>query len=255
MERVTYNCERRSVSVKNSLGLLALVILSLSSISSAQTKYDRPRLITVSGTAEVKVVPDQAVLVFGVESRDKELAGAKADHDNRMKRVLGVVRNAGVDEKDVATSRLSMDLEYPERKWAAQPSGYDVSQTVTVTLKNLDKYESLVSALLSAGVNRIQSVEFRVGEPAKYREEARINAIKVAKEKATAMAAQLDQTIGKPWDINEGMNYDGPMQVQANAYAFSTMERSGGGGGGDERTTVAGVSVIRAFVTVSFELQ
>ena len=94
--------------------------------------------------------------------------------------------------------------------------GYEARQAVEVTLKDLSKYEGLTSKLLEAGVKSVDSVEFEVADTRKLKDEARLKAIRAAREKATALAAELGQTIGKPWTIFENRaeaNYSLPMRI------------------------------------------
>jgi hypothetical protein len=145
-----------------------------------------------------RVVPDEVALTLGVDSRDKDLSVAKADHDQRMKKLLGLARSAGVDAKNIQTSALTMGPKYSEDK-TPKLLGYNVSQVFTVTLKDLSKYEDLMTSFLKAGVNRVDGINFVVAEPRKYKDEARLDAINAAHEKSSAMASQLGQAIGKPW--------------------------------------------------------
>lgn len=121
---------------------------------------------------------------MGVESRDKDLATAKSQHDSRVKKVIADARNAGVEPKNIQTNALSMSADYSEEK-VPRFLAYEVTQTVEVTLKDLSKYETLVTKVLEDGVNRIHSVEFLVADTRKYRDEARQKAIRAAREKAT----------------------------------------------------------------------
>ncbi|MGO9085723.1 MAG: SIMPL domain-containing protein [Candidatus Sulfotelmatobacter sp.] len=244
---------RRAVILILSLALL-LTILPRPIV--AQDCLPRPRIISVTGTAEVNVAPDEAVLSLGVESRDKDLSVAKAQHDARVKKLLAEARNAGVEEKNIQTSTLQMQPEYSEEK-VPKFVAYEVSQTIQVTLKNLSKYENLITKLLESGVNRVDSVEFLVAEPRKYKDDARIKAIRVAREKATAMAAELGQTIGKPWDISEDTvnsvfaqtnSFVQGRNVQASSYSDS-------GPAAEESTVAPGQVSIRASVRVSFQLE
>jgi uncharacterized protein len=63
--------------------------------------------------------------------------------------------------------------------------------------------EDLMTSALKVGVNRVDGINFFVADPKKYREEARLKAVRTAREKATTMAAKLGQTIGKPWEVTE----------------------------------------------------
>ena len=210
------------------------------------------RLITVTGTAEINVAPDQVVLNVGVESRDKDLSTAKAQHDARMKRIISDARNAGVEPKNIQTNELQMNADYSEEK-VPRFLAYQVTQVVEITLKDLSKYESLTSTLLRDGVNRIDSVTFEVGETRKYKDEARLKAIRAAREKATAMAAELGQGIGKPWIILEDnatpYYYQGYANASVRHRTVQVSEEAGGS------SVAPGEVSIRASVNVSFELQ
>jgi uncharacterized protein len=245
------------VRLNSNAVVFPFLLLSLFSLPAlTQDAFNRPRLISVTGTAEVNVPPDEVVLSLGVESRDKDLSIAKAQHDLRVKRLMAEARKAGVEEKNIQTSTLQMRPDYSEEK-VPRFLAYEVSQTIQVTLKDLSKYESLITKLLEAGVNRVDNVQFLVAEPRKYKDEARAKAIKAAREKATAMAAELGQTIGKPWDISEE-GFNGLFaqtrgfannSVQASSYAYNGSSTT------EESTVAPGEVSIRASVRVSFQLE
>jgi uncharacterized protein len=217
----------------------------------AQDAFNHPRIISVTGTAEIKVVPDEVVLMLGVDSRDKDLTVAKADNDQRMRKLLSLAHSAGVDTKNIQTSALTMDPEYSEEK-TPRLLGYHVAQGFTVTLTDLSKYEDLMTSFLKTGVNRVDGINFVVGEPKKHREKARLEAVQAAREKASAMAAQLGQSIGKPWEITEESPNDysrGGMNANFLVMEKRVLAEPDG-------STVAGGQVtIQASVRVSFLLE
>ncbi len=215
----------------------------------AQDTFSHPRIISVTGTAEIKVAPDEVVLILGIDSHDKDLAIAKAENDKRGKRLLSLAKAAGVEPKNIQTSALTMGPEYTDEK-IPKFLGYQVSQVVAVTLTDLSKYEDLMTSILKVGVNRVNGISFQVADPKKHREEARLKAVQAAHDKAVAMAAQLGQTVGKPWEITEGgdMDFrDVTANFVANAYQMPMQQ---------EQSTVAGGEVtIRALVRISFQLE
>ena len=219
----------------------------------AQDSFNHPRIISVVGTAEIKVVPDEVALTLGVDSRDKDLGVAKADNDQRMKKLLGLAHSAGVDAKNIQTSALTMDPEYSEDK-TPKLLGYNVSQVFTVTLKDLSKYEDLMTSFLKAGVNRVDGIDFIVSEPRKYKDEARLEAVNAAREKASAMASQLGQSIGKPWEITEESTHDYGVLGGMNAN-FLASDKRGRMAEQNESTLAGGQVTIRASVRVSFQLE
>jgi uncharacterized protein YggE len=121
--------------------------------------------------------------------------------------LVALAHAAGVDSKNIQTSALTMGPEYSDEK-IPKLLGYQVSQAITVTLTDLSKYENLMTNSLKAGVNRVDGINFSVADPKKYREEARVQAVRAAREKAKVMAAELGQTIGKPWELIEAMDID-----------------------------------------------
>jgi len=230
--------------------VMLLLCMTLVLPAFAQENANHPPLITVQGTAEVAVAPDRADLTLGIDSRDKDLLAAKAENDRRIKKLLALARAEGIEPKYIQTSRLSMEAEFSEEK-IPKLIGYEVSQTVTLTLTDLTKYEELMTQALYAGVNRVGGIEFYVAHPQKYREEARLKALQAAHDKAEAMAAKLGQKIGKAWEIREG-SAPGVYGATANTFIPTRSRRSMN----DEDATISsGEITIDATVTVSFLLE
>jgi uncharacterized protein len=102
---------------------------------------------------------------------------------------------------------------------------------------------------LKAGVNRVDGINFFVSDPKRYRDEARIQAVRSAREKAKTMAAELGQTIGKPWEITEDADvYPQDLTPNFNIRYKMTMQQN--------QATVAGGEVtISVLVRVSFQLE
>lgn len=232
-----------------SIMLLISSLLLFTIPALAQDCRDRPRLITVTGTAEITVAPDEVVLSLAVISRDKDLAAAKVQNDNRVKKILAETHDAGVDPKNIQTSALRMSADYSEEK-VPRFLAYEVTESIEITLKDLTKYESLMTKLLQDGVNQVNSVSFLVAEDRKYKDDARLKAIRAAREKATAMAAELGQTIGKPWEISENSANANYFYAVQNSYANNSDNRAP-----EESTVAPGEVSIRASVNVSFQLQ
>ena len=189
--------------------LVALACMLAPIRVQAQQEAARPdsrRSVSVEGEAEVKVAPDRILLTLGIETSDKDLEKAKQLHDARTRAVIDAVRREGVEAKDVQTDYLEI-----EPRWDLTPRpenfiGYFVRKTVVVTLRNVPKFEEVLSVALASGVNYVLGVQFQTSELRKYRDEARVLAIKAAREKAVALAAQLGQKVGDPIEISELSN-------------------------------------------------
>jgi uncharacterized protein len=234
-----------------SIAAITPLVLLQAMPAAGQEPCPRQRLVSVNGTAEINVAPDEAILSVGFDSHDRELAAAKAQNDSRVKKALAVAHEAGIDEKDIQTSALSLGPNYCEEK-IPKLFGYDASQTITLTLRGLSRYEALMTNLLQAGVNRVDGVQFRVSDPRKFKDEARSQAIRAAREKAAAMAAELGQSLGKPWEIAE-LGQEEPYAINAIQYSAGLRERNAFT---IEQTPLASGQVsIRALVRISFQLE
>jgi uncharacterized protein len=238
------------MSFKPLLISLAVVFAFFSiQLAMAQDGCTRPRLISVTGTAEMNVPPDEVILTVAVQSRDHDLTIAKSQHDSRAKKVLAAARDAGIEPKYIQTSSLHMNPAYSDER-VPRFLAYEVAQTIQLTLKDVSKYDSLATRLIAGGVNSIQGVDFRVADSRKYKDDTRLMAIRAAKEKATAMAAELGQNIGKPWEIIE--------ETESNLYQYYQNSRVVGGivaPPTNEPTVAPGQIAIRSSVKVSFQLE
>ncbi len=246
---------------KIALDLAVLMLLALlPCAAAAQENSPHPRMITVYGTGEIDVPPEEVLLTNTVEFRDRILVTAKSQHDAAIKKVISLAHAAGIDQKDIQTDSVRMAPQYSyDYERAPHFLAYVVSQTVEITLRDLSRYESLVTSLLEGGVEQMQRVDFRVKDSRRYRDEARAKALRAAREKAIAMAAELGQTVGRPWEItelNEGNPFAGTWALNSNSITSAPDNAGGGAQFGDGEHTVApGQVIIRASVKVSFQLE
>ena len=243
--------------------ILSLIcILAFAVCGLAQTNSERA-LITVSGQAEINVTPDIAVFTLRVVSLDKDLARAKTMNDESVRKTLALAKAYQIAPEDVQTNYISVDTKYSEYEGDRKPRvflGYEVTKKIVLKLRDMKRIEGLLSDVISSGVNRIDDIDFRTTQIRKFKDQARALAMKAGREKAVALTAEINQTIGKAFSITEeGLNnYGGPNYSQ-NAMANITRSEAGGGGSGDysdsEGTIAIGQISITARVLVSFELK
>lgn len=210
---------------------------------------DSRRTIEVVGSGEVKVVPDQAILSLAVQSFDPKLAAAKADNDQRVRAVLATATEHGVDEKDIQTSymTISQQFEYSGgQRRRETPTGFDVNKQVSIMVRDLSKLDALLSALLDSGVNVMQGMSFQSSAVEKHQDEARVKAVQNAMAKAKLLLEPLEQRIGVPVRVSEGMT--GPSPVYERAYSMAAADAAQG------PTFSLGQITITANVSVTFEI-
>lgn len=238
--------------------LAAIAIITTPFVTAEQTT--EPPLVSTTGTAEIKVVPDLADIQFQVEVRNADLAIARKQQTERAAKVLAALRAAGVAEADLQSADLSITPNYTEKRESFQTATvrfFTVSQTVAVTLHNVKTVPDVIAAGVAAGATEVSNVTLRTSDLRKHRDAARANAIKAAKEKAIALAGELGAKIGKPYRISEGGGSFTPV--------FNRMSNNGSIGGnaidgalfGGEGTEAfaPGTISISASVGVSFWLE
>ena len=190
-----------------------------------------PPLVSVTGVGEIKVVPDQVMLRMGVETRADKLEDAKRDNDAKMKAMLAVLKQKGIEAKDVQTDYLSIQPQYPmdaPGNVRIQPIGYSVRRNATVLLRKVDKFDEVLSALIASGSNTVDDIDFRTSKLEDYRQQARLKAIQQAKEKATTLVSAVGSKLGRAYSINEENNVYQPVMYKRAMMAMDSNTESEG---------------------------
>jgi uncharacterized protein YggE len=237
--------------------LLVCAVVMAAGHSIAQQSVAGFPTVSVTGTAEIFVVPDEVTFSAKVEKTGKTLAEAKQAHDNALARLISAARRFVTDEKDIKTDFLSVAEHFKRVKTDPDDDeytnvfdGYKVSRSVTIKLRDISKFERALADLIAADVSNIGRVSFGTSKLRQYKDEARGNAMAAAKEKATALAGRIGQTIGKAIKIEE--DADGYRSPGANyASNSNTFIEDGASGGSD---TGIGTISIKAQVEVEFIL-
>ena len=242
------------------LPYLSAAILLFSLQSFGQSAIE-PSLITVTGQAEVRVPPDEVVFTLDVEFVDRDMLAAKNKTDDSVKQVLAIARKQGVKAEDVQTSYISVEpkyntdgLEYEQRRTVKRAFvGYAVSKTVAIRLRDISKFDEVLSDVLKAGVTKVSNVEFRDSQIRRHKDQARAMAMKAAREKASLMAREIGQSIGPAYSISEG---GGPSyRDNNNVMQNSTTTISGSLSDRESDSAIAPGSIsVTAQVTVRFRL-
>jgi uncharacterized protein YggE len=242
------------------IAALAL-IFSLSAWTENQLAPAEPGVITVTGEAEVRVVPDEVLLTLGVETWDEDLRTAKNQNDERVKAVLAIAQSYGVEARHIQTDHISIEPRYEDNYEKEDLIGYFVRKTIVITLKDMSKFDDLLTSVVEAEVNYVHGIQFRTTELRKYRDEARALAIKAAQEKANALAGELGQSVGRTRSIQEeqagwwswynswwGLGW-------GNNMSQNVIQEAGGSSSAPDGSIAPGQITVNARVNVSFELE
>lgn len=233
---------------------LLLAALLYSTTLLAQEAVSPP-LVTTSGTAEIQVVPDLADLAFEVEVRDTDLAAARKQQAERMSKVLAAMRAAGIPETDLKTSQIQLEANFPNDREGGQDLTkvrfYQVTQSIRLTVKEVQRVPEITAEAIQAGATRVFPVTLRTSQFRKYRDETRLKALRAAKEKAAALAAELGVQLGKPYSINE----EPPSQVPRFSSGVNIVTSATATGEDGPAAFAPGTISVVAYVTAAFRLE
>jgi uncharacterized protein YggE len=161
-----------------------------------------PAGITVVGTGTVKVAPDVAEWSFGVQASADSAAAALADATEATERVVAALREAGITQEDLRTEQVSV---YPRTgEDGLSVTGYDASNTVRATIRDLDRSGPTVDAAVAAGANQVYGPTLTVSDAERRYADAVAAAFDDAQARAEAIAAKAGVTLGAPIAIVEG---------------------------------------------------
>jgi hypothetical protein len=203
------------------LSLAAAVMAGTLLAGPALAETAPPSMISVTGEASVSVAPDQAQIEGGVTSDAKTAREASEANNAAMGKVLLALKAAGVAEKDIQTSRLSLQPQYPPNRSGPSPVvGYRASNRVTVRLHDVTRVAGAIDTLVGAGATDIGGVNFSVSNASKLLDDAREQAVADARRKAEIYARAAGVTLGAPLSISEE-GAPGPMPFRKMAVGMA----------------------------------
>jgi len=229
------------------LAVVAVLCLAFC-LAQGQEPCAPPKVVKTTGTAEIKVTPDRAVIRVGVERQSATAKSAKVAVDNTSRKILAAFKAASIADKDIQTAYLDLQpTSYYEKR--VRINNFTATQSLSVTIHDLSHLDNVMDAVMSAGANRIDGIEYQSSELRKYRDQARDEATKAAKEKAVALAQALGNQVGKTYSIEEVQQWDG-YSMMGGLAANVAKERTSG----SAPSSAPGQLIVTASVIVSFDL-
>ena len=224
------------MSLSRVLLILVGAALALASAQAAE------RTVTVTGEATVGVAPDTAVIRIGVSSQEKTAREAGEANARQMTSVLAAIKASGIAERDIQTSRLSLQPQYdPNKGGTARLTGFQATNQVTVRIRDIDSLPTVLDRAIGAGANEMSGIEFVVSEQSKLLDQARDDAIADARRKAELYARAAGAKVGQVVSISE----EGPAPPQPRPMQ---AVRAGA------VPVAPGEQTLRAVVSVSYQL-
>lgn len=168
---------------------------------------EQQHIITMSGHGEAHGQPDAAMLSAGVSVDAPTAAAALTDANKDMQTILAALKKLGVADRDIQTRNFSVHPQFANGNGQApHVTGYQVTNQVQVRLADIGKLGATLDALVAAGANQINGVNFSIHDRAALLAEARVDAVADARAKAETFAKAAGVTLGAILSITENGN-------------------------------------------------
>jgi uncharacterized protein YggE len=181
--------------------ILLAVVVFCCGFAGAETL--EPPHISVYGTAEIKVTPNEMVWSVIVTTKDKQLAVVAKDHAATVKKVLGFLKSLKIKAKKLQTSAMHYGEDWKNINRERVKVGYFASTSIGFTISDFDLYQKIWFGLAVIDGVSIQNTQYAHSDRIRYQNESRQQAVLVAREKAVNLAKVLGEQVTEPLKIEE----------------------------------------------------
>lgn len=236
------------VGVALTVYIATLVVSNIKKFSYIGAPTPPSRTLTISGSGKIIATPNIGVTNIGLVTEKADVAAAQQENSQKMNKLLVALKELGIKDEDIRTTQYQIYPKYSyEEKKGSQITGYSVTQSVEVKIRDLTKISQVLARAGEAGANQVSGITFTIDEQKNLRAQAREEAVKDAKEKASKLATQLGVTLGDVITFSESAGITPPEP------RYMMMKEMGGVG--DAPDIQSGSLEIISNVDVTFELQ
>lgn len=234
-----------SIHARRAALLAAAVLLAANAARAEPAASSAPEArVVVTGDGSVSVAPDYAQIRSGVTTRAKTVKEAVDANSKLMAAVTAALRDSGIAEKDIQTSRFTIQPIYDRTDPRAEQrlTGYSVANQVSVIIRQIGKVGDVLDRLVAAGATDVGNIAFLVSDPSKALDQAREAAIADARRKAEVYAKAAGVRLGPvQWITEDTGGAPGPVPMMRAAAAAPVP-------------IATGEDTLRARVTVGFDI-
>lgn len=209
-----------------------------------------PHSITVSGKGEVFAVPDIATISLGLRTEKVSVADAQKENTKKINALIDELKKMDIPKDDIRTTQYSV---YPVYDWSNGKQilrAYAVEQNVMVKIRNFDKIPKTLELVGALELNQVGGLEFTVDDIEKFEQDARLLAIREAKEKAETLAKEAGVRLGRIISFNEN-DFAPPIPY----YLKETRYDAGFGGAAESAPAIEpGRGEITIMVSITYEV-
>ena len=225
----------RDVNQDGSIDLFDLVIVAGSLGSDVEVsvepgertievinKQKTEKTVRVAGTGMVAGDPDVVVLSIGVSVERDSVKQARTEAAEAMTGVIDSLKGNGLLDEDIQTQHFSIYQRYDYIKGKREFRGYNVTNTVSAKIRDLDTVGNVIDDAAEAGGDLVQinSIQFSIDDPTTLKMQARVAAMQAAQAKAQTLATEGGVTLGTPISISESGDFYVPRPVNLE-FAFA----------------------------------
>lgn len=240
----------RAFALTPALAALAGGALLLGAAAPALAQTDaafKATTFNLSAHGETLVAPDMATITLGVQTEAASAAEALKANGARMNQVMAALKKAGIAERDIQTSNLSLNAQYAyEQNQPPRLTGYQASNQVTITVRDLAKLGASVDATVSAGANTVNGISFGLSDPRAAEDAARLEAVKALQAKAELYGRATGYKAVRLVNLSEGGGY-APAPPPMPVFAMAKREMA------DATSIAAGELKVRVDVSAVYE--
>lgn len=248
--------KRRFGTVFVPLVLLGVMVMAQAPINAGAqatpaAQSGQSGTISVTGVGEVIVTPDTANIQIGVQVFSQELAEAQRQSTEQISTIIDTIKAAGIADRDIQTSNYSVSIrqQYDDQGIATAVLGYDIYNTLSVTVRDLDDLGTILDQVVAAGANQIYGIYFFTSDLTGATEQAREAAVKDAEERAGQLADAAGVEIGRIVNISEGYS-PAPMPVDYGKGGRAADAQMAG----SEVPILSGSQTVQIAVSVTYEI-
>ena len=177
--------------------------------------------LNVEAAGEVKAAPDQATITLGVQTQGKTAGDAMAQNRQRMAATVAALKSQGVESKDIRTTALNLNAQYAyENGQAPRLTGYQASNEVSITVRDVAKLGATVDAVTGAGANQVTGISFGLADSHPVEDEARRAAVKQLQARAELYASAMGLKVARLVNLSEGGGYQ-PQPIAPRVFAMA----------------------------------
>lgn len=202
----------RGKAVLLGIALMVLCAAVIGNVTAQLPEESKDKLIHVSGTGKVTTTPDEAIIVFAVETENTDVKKAQQQNAERMDAVVNALKQAGIPENNIKTAGYSIiPVTETDSKGltTSKVKYYRVTSSLEVTLNDVNRVGEIVDLAVANGANRVNRFAFTLSDAKQqeFRSQALTAAVMQARGDADTVAAAIGKTIINVKEVNVGGSY------------------------------------------------